>query len=136
MLKMKASVLLFTILVCGHCNAQLGWKESSVWDIYNIADRLILSVPVDSLSNCSHRNLDLDTMQNFMALATKFGDSVRPMWMGGFLLSYEYKGKMFEMQISSYGGFFFDQRLNHYYVVPKHVAERLLAYLNRKLTFQ
>lgn len=133
---MKGSVLLFTILFCSHCNGQQGWKETSVWEIYDIADRLIFSVPVDSLSNISHRKLDLDTMRNFLAFATKFGDSVRPIWMGGFLLSYGCEGKMFEIQISSYGAFFFDQRLDHYYVLPKQVSARLLAYLNRTLVVQ
>jgi hypothetical protein len=130
---MKHLQIILAVFSSIFCNAQSNWKITSDWKIYSVADRLIFKVPVDSLLNIKHRQLDNDSIQHYLAVATRMKDSVQPIWMGGFLLSYQYEGQAYEIQLSVYGGFFFDHRLNYYYEVPKSISIHLLTYINRKI---
>jgi len=128
--------ILFIILFFGELKsiAQVKWNETLNWKIYKIPDQIIFRVSIDSLNQLKNYQLNQDSVIRYLGAADILPDSLNPIWMGGWVATYEYKGQTRKMQISAYGGFFYDQTSRRYYQIPIDRKEEWMNYINHSLS--
>jgi len=124
-------MLILTTTLAG---AQVSWKETTDWKIYNPGRLNIFTVPIDSLVYLRSRNLPTDSVRQFLDSVKALPSSVRPAWMGGFLATYIFHGDLRKIEVSSYGGFFYDQRSKIYFQLPAEKKDEWFSYLNNCLS--
>jgi hypothetical protein len=105
------------------------WNQSSQWTIYNVRGAKFYKIGVDSLSAFNRQPLNDDSMRMFLAQASALPSDKAPMWMGAFVTSCTIDHKMRKIDISSYGGFLFDEAEKKYYTVADDVQKDWLNYL-------
>ena len=125
------SVLFITaILLQARAIAQSpSWQHSTNWTLYNLGGTKFYHVKVDSLANYPSRNLNDDSMRLFLSGATDLASDKPPVWMGAYVVTCLIDGQKKKIDISTYGGFFFDERTNKYYTVPQQFQKIWLDYL-------
>jgi len=131
-----SSFLIVISFVFGSCHGQPpDWKKSRNWRVYAISGQRVFSVSVDTLSNLQSKLLDKDSLQYFLAKVTPIPKERTPVWMGSYLSSYETaEGSLKKVEISTYGGFFFDEASGKYYMLPRALSDRWLDYISNSIT--
>ena len=86
--------------------------------------------PVDSLVFLRSRALAGDSVRQFLDSAEALPSGVRPAWMGGFLVTCVFHGEVRKIEVSSYGGFFYDQGSKTYFQLPGEKKDEWFTYLN------
>jgi hypothetical protein len=131
MSKIKFIFVIITLTTFHVSKGQVIWKETKDWKIYNVTSRLMIKIGLDSLSNLRSYPLNLDSVQAFLSSVNKIPKDSTPLaWMGGVLATCTYQGKMRKVQISSYGGWFFDQETKLYFEVPRDQAADWYSYIS------
>jgi hypothetical protein len=127
---------LILLLLGGALNtvAQIEWSKASHWKIYKIPESIIFKVRLDSLSQLNSRPLFQDSVVSYMGTSRLLPDSINPVWMGGWVATYEYSGQVHKIQISAYGGFFYDQSSGRYYEIPIGLRDEWMTYVNQLLS--
>ena len=131
---MKTILVLLLIFVALTSTAQMDWKKTSNWKIYKIPESIIFIVRIDSLNRLRSRPIRQDSLTNYLEMSTILADSINPVWMGGWVATYEYKGQVHKIQISAYGSFSYDQSSGKYYQIPVDLREEWMSYINQILS--
>jgi len=128
---MKLFLIILASLTFHISKSQVIWKETKDWKIYNVSSRAMNKIRLDSLSKIKYYRLNPDTVQTFLHSVNDIPKDSTPLaWMGGVLATYSYQGKTRKVQISSYGGWFFDQETKSYFEVPQDQAVEWYSYIS------
>jgi hypothetical protein len=131
---MKLFLAILTSITFLNSRSQVIWKETKDWKIYNVNSRSMIRIGLDSLSKLRSYRLNPDTVQAFLHSVIEIPKDTTPTaWMGGVLATCSYHGKIRKVQISSYGGWFFDQETKTYFEVPKDQATEWYSYVSNCL---
>ena len=131
---MKLLLVILASITFHISRSQVIWKETKDWKIYNINSRSMIKIGLDSLSKLKSYPLNPDSVQSFIGSANKIPKDSTPLaWMGGALATCTYQGKIRKVQISSYGGWLFDQETKSYFEVPKDQAAEWYSYVSNCL---
>ncbi|HET6256656.1 MAG TPA: hypothetical protein VFE32_21455 [Puia sp.] len=124
------------LLLCGTLNtlAQINWSKTSNWKIYKVPEPVIFKIPIDSLNQLYSRPLRQDSTMMYIGTSTILPDSIKPVWMGGWVATYELSGQMHKIQISAYGAFFYDQSSDRFYQIPIALKDDWMTYINQLLS--
>jgi hypothetical protein len=134
---MKPLFTLLTLgLLCQSCNSQIpDWSRTNHWKIYPIAGQGVFKITKDSLQRLRSSCLDGDTLRAFLASSRPIPADQTPVWMGSWLSTYESSdGKVNKVEISTYGGFFYDEASSKYYEVPRDVANAWRNFISDRIT--
>lgn len=131
---MRTFLVLITFLSTFNATAQMDWGKSSHWRIYKVPEPMIFKIPADSLAQVNGQPLQNDSVIIYIGTSTILPDSTRPVWMGGWLASYEFGGQIRKIEISSYGAFFYDQTSNRFYQIPIGLQDEWMTYIHQKLS--
>jgi hypothetical protein len=127
---MKQLILAFFVLTTTLAEAQVNWQETTDWKIYNPGRLNIFTTPLDSLVYLRSRALAGDSVRQFLDSVKALPSVIRPAWMGGFLVTYIFHGDVRKIEVSSYGGFFYDQRSKTYFQLPAGKKDEWFTYLD------
>lgn len=128
---MKLFLIVLTSMTFLNTRSQVIWKETKDWQIYNVNSRSMIKISLDSLGKLKSYRLNPDTVLSFFNSASKIPKDSTPLaWMGGVLATCTYQGKTRKVQISSYGGWFFDQETKSYFEIPKDQAVEWYSYVS------
>jgi hypothetical protein len=127
---MRQLILALLVLTTTLTEAQVNWKETSDWKIYNPGRLNIFTIPLDSLAYLRSRALAGDSVRQFLDSIKALPGTVRPAWMGGSLVSCLFHGEVRKIEVSSYGGFFYDQGSKTYFQLPAEKKDEWFTYLN------
>lgn len=105
------------------------WQKSAHWTLYNIRGAKFYKVPLDSLDQFEKKPLNDDSMRTFLSVAAALPPDKAPMWMGAYVVSCSIDGRTCKVDVSSYGGFFFDESTQKYYSIPENSQKNWLNYL-------
>jgi len=122
----------FTILmfVIFKANAQkIPWRNTQHWKLYNISTGNIFSYPVDTLKNFPYYPLNEDSILTFMSMITEIPSDDPPVWMGAHVATYEKDRVIYKLEISQYGGFFYDEKTQRYFQIPPQKRDDWHAYI-------
>jgi hypothetical protein len=128
---MKAFLIFPLIFAALNLVAQTEWSKSSNWKIYKVPGPAVFKIPIDSLRRTNSRPLQKDSLMSYLGTCTILPDSIHPLWMGGWVATYESSGKMHKIQISAYGGFFYDQSAARYYQIPVALKDDWMTYIKQ-----
>jgi hypothetical protein len=133
-LSMKTFLILLLLLTAVHSVAQTDWSKTSNWKIYRVPGPAVFKITIDSLNRLDSRPLQKDSLMSFLATCTILPDSINPLWMGGWVATYESTGKTHKLEISSYGAFFYDQSSGRFYQIPMALKDDWMTYINQVLS--
>ena len=129
---MKFIFSFITFLAIGTCFSQdINWKETKNWRLYDIHQSNAFDYKLDTLKNFESIALDQDTMQNFLSDVVKWPKDKTSLWMGLYVATCEFPNrKIRKIDISVYGGFFYDEMTRTYYQLPLATRNDWLEYLS------
>ena len=133
----RKSVFLIPLLAtfCSCHSQQPDWSKSKNWKVYAITGQKIFNLSSDTLQALSRKALDNDSLHYFLSKATIVPKERTPVWMGAYLSSYETEdGKERKVEISDYGGFFYDESSGLYYALPRSLSDEWLDYISNQIT--
>jgi hypothetical protein len=130
-MKLKAFFIILLLAVSHFYSfgQQTDWRKTTNWTLYNIQGRNGWQIPADSLFFFSHKSLNNDTMQRFLAHTSPIISADAPVWMGTHFASCTFNNKMHKLEISTYGGFFYDETDKKYYELSAALRNGWLEYL-------
>lgn len=129
---MKLFVLL--LLVCSKSWAQkMDWGKSTDWKLYDIHTTKAFAYSSDTLQNFKSIELSQDSMQTFLKELTETSKDDSPVWMGFYVVSCKLQdGILRKIDISVYGGFFYDEKSKTIFQLTKMLSNEWLDYLRGK----
>jgi hypothetical protein len=133
----KILIALFVLaFLCQSCRSQVtDWARTKHWKIYSIAGQRVFKISKDSLQNLPSSDLDGDSLRYFLSVTKTIPLDQTPVWMGSWLSSYEStNGRINKVEISTYGGFFYDEASSKYYEVPRELSAPWRIYINNRIT--
>ena len=126
-----AAVFLSVSFVCLNVHGQsTDWQKTSDWKLYSIHRGGSLQYPVDSLQHFKSVALNPDSMQFFLQKMSVWPKEKTALWMGAFIASYKSGNEMHKLDISTYGGFIFDESSKQYFELPERYRTAWLDFLN------
>jgi hypothetical protein len=106
------------------------WSTTKNWKIYAGEGQQVFTYPIDTLKFLPCMKLNSDTLQQFLTKAQTLALDRTPTWMGSYLASYELpNGQINKVEVSIYGGFFYDQSTARYYQLPRALINDWLNYI-------
>ncbi len=108
----------------------INWAESKNWKLYDVHDESAFNYTLDTLRKFRNRSLNKDSMQTFVSNVTIIPIERIPVWMGFYVATCEFKsGAIRKIEISVYGGFFYDEKEKKYYQLPLEISKDWLDYM-------
>jgi hypothetical protein len=105
------------------------WQHSTGWTIYNIRGAKFYKIPLDSIGNYRNMRLNDDSMRVFLSQSVEISRDSTPMWMGAYVTTCFIDHKKRKIDISSYGGFFFDEGSKKFFALSPNKQKGWLNYL-------
>jgi hypothetical protein len=133
-MKLTLIASLVSCSLLGSC--QVHWDHASDWKLYQYDGHRIFTIPIDSLKTYNSLSMDQDSMAIFVRSA-KYLDTKAPLvWMGGYVATCSIGGALRKVELSRYGGYFFDEKTSAYYQLPTEKIDAWLAFIqNSYLAF-
>jgi len=126
-------VCLFMLSRCAASAQEIDWNKTTHWTLYDLKEKKPFGIPIDSLRQLAAMPLPDDTMHFFLQFATAWPKEKSSIWMGEFLASYNAKECTRKIIISTYGGFFYDERDKRYYQLSEPVRKKWMDWLDEKM---
>jgi len=101
------------------------------WKLYDIASGNLFQYTIDTLKKFAYYDLDDDTMHEYLAEVSELPSNDPPRWMGAHIATYEINGATKKIEISLYGGFFYDESSKRHYQLPDNKIDDWLSYIRR-----
>ena len=129
---MKYLFLFISIFFLTKCFSQnIDWKIAKNWKLYDIRNGSAFNYSIDTLKHFKSIHLDLDTMHIFLSDVVEWPRNKSSLWMGLYVATCELPGKeVRKIEISVYGGFFYDDLTKTYYQLPLAVRNSWLDYFS------
>jgi hypothetical protein len=108
---------------------QVQWNQSSDWTIYQSQAHDLFKVPIDSLNSLDTLRLDKDTVESYLSSIELIHPKAAVAWMGGYIATCKIDGIRRKIELSNYGGFFYDEKTNAFYRVQKDKIDAWVDYL-------
>jgi hypothetical protein len=133
---MKLVLILLLCTINGDCFSQnLYWHKTENWKLYDVHDQKAFLYSLDTLRNFKSIGLDKDKMQMFLQNVTIIQKDNEPVWMGFYLATCKLQdGTTVKIDISMYGGFFYDEKSRTYYQLPSNLKDDWFNYLTEQGT--
>lgn len=126
---MKNFVWFFLILTCSATGQEIKWQTSDDWKLYGINNEIALRYSVDTLANFPFVEINRDSVLLFLKGAKSWVKGKTSMWMGAYYATCVIAGVVHKIDISVYGGFFYDEMDKHFYQVPLHLIDKWKEWL-------
>jgi hypothetical protein len=128
---MKSIIIACLLLSAFMASCQVHWDQASDWTLYSYQGHRLFKIPVDSLSLYDHQPMNQDSMATFVKSA-KILDTKAPLvWMGGYVATCNISGSLRKVELSIYGGYFYDEKTSQYYQLPPEKAEAWISFLQQ-----
>lgn len=119
---MKLHLLVVLLLVGLTSCGQIKWDASSDWTIYQ-TEGDPFKVSIDSLRSLDCLHLSMDTVKTYLEAVEHFNPKSWVSWMGGYIASCKIDGIVRKIELSNYGGFFYDEKTHTFYKVSEDQIE-------------
>lgn len=129
---MKYIVLFIYILFANKCFSQnINWKDAKNWRLYDLRSGSAFNYSLDTLKKFRSIDLDPDTMHIFLSEVIEWPKSKTSLWMGLYVATCELpEREIRKIEISVYGGFFYDDLTKTYFQLPSSDRDDWLDYFS------
>jgi hypothetical protein len=104
------------------------WRKATHWTIYNVQGKSIWKLPIDSLDQYAHQPLNNDSMTTYLTNVSAISPHGAA-WMGVYVTTCVLDNKKRKVDVSAYGGFFYDELLKRYFEIPVDLRRGWYDYL-------
>src|ERR1700681_881846 len=123
--------ILVLISIQNSLTQEIHWDKTKNWKLYDIHDDNAFQYSLDTLKHFKCLKLDDSTMHNYLKQAVTWPKEKKSLWMGLYVTTCEIEnGKTRKIDISVYGGFFFDEKEKTYYALPTAIKDDWLQYIH------
>lgn len=120
-------ILLLSCSLLGSC--QVRWDRASDWKLYEYQGHRIFKLPIDSLKLYRSMSMDQDLMAYYVHSATLLNTKASLVWMGGYIATCNMNGNLRKVELSRYGGYFYDEKTGEYYQLPSEKIDPWLSFI-------
>jgi len=129
---MKPVLVLISIFLWNLTVGQpMPFKMAKHWKLYDITSGNLFQYSIDTLKNFAYYDLDDDTMRGYISEVSALPSDDPPRWMGAHIATYELDGAIKKVEVSLYGGFFYDESSRKHYQLPDNKIDDWLSYIRR-----
>src|SRR5258708_18924536 len=128
-------IILFLLIGYIAKSQNIPFQQTKNWKIYLIKDRNKFNYSVDTLKNFKNHTLNSDSILFLFRSVSNLGQMSSPAWMGSHVITYELQNVVRKLDVSVYGGFFYDETTHAYYQVGEPNAKQWLEYLANCVTY-
>lgn len=121
----------FTLFFISAKAQKFEWFSTTNWRLYDLKGRSIFKYSDSSLKQVRYVLLNNDSIILLIRNASLIPSGKEPVWMGAYVASCEQKGKVIKIEISQYGGFFYNEADQKYYELPENLKKDWLEYLSQ-----
>jgi hypothetical protein len=108
------------------------FRAAKNWRLYDISDGNVFKYSIDTLSNFHYHTLDRDSVRRYMASLFTLPPESLPRWMGAYAATCELNGILRKIEISVYGGFFYDEITKRHFQLPEESIDPWQFYIRRR----
>jgi len=119
--------LLFSFVSC--IGQDIDWQKTSDWKMYKVNDDGGLGFSVDSLRRLPFVQIKGDSILNFIKQAEIWPKEKTSIWMGAYYVTCQLDGSIRKIDISVYGGFFYEELTHRYYQIPDYLRNGWMSWL-------
>jgi hypothetical protein len=124
------SILIISLVSCSLlASCQVHWSQASDWKLYEYQGHGIFKLPIDSLKLYSSTPMNQDSMAFFVRSATLLNTKAPLIWMGGYVATCSINGGYRKVELSRYGGYFYDEKTSAYYQLPSEKIDAWLSFI-------
>ena len=129
---MKNLIIIIIFLIYHSCLAQkVEWENTKNWTLYQTNGRKTARSNLDSLHHLKSILLDDSIIHNFLRKADIWPKDSVSVWMGIYTTTCKMADNTDHIiQISVYGGFFYDLMSRSYYSIAQDDKEKWLTYFH------
>ncbi|MEO9209534.1 MAG: hypothetical protein ABI208_00470 [Ginsengibacter sp.] len=129
---MKYISVIISFFFITNCFSQsINWKDAKNWKLYSVRDDSAFGYSIDTLKNFESIDLDYDVMQSFLSNVIEWPREKTSLWMGLYVVTCELPTKEIrKIEISVYGGFFYDEKTKTYFQLPEPIKNDWLDYFS------
>lgn len=110
----------------------INWQKTSNWKIYKIQDNRSFIYTLDTLQNFTSIRVNDKEMQLLVQGIADLNQKESPLWMGNYVLSFDYpNGVSHKIEVSTYGGFLYEDAAKKYYFVPENNRRQLQDFMSK-----
>jgi hypothetical protein len=112
-------------------NQNINWARSKSWILYDIHDDNAFSYSIDTLKNFRSINLADSIIQFYLKDLKLWSKKESPLWMGLYVVTCILEdGSIHKLDLSVYGGFFYDEITKSYFSISQTKMDQWLIYLH------
>lgn len=126
---MKSTLIASLLFSASFASCQVHWSQSSNWTLYQYDGNRVFTISVDSLKFLESSPMNEDSMAYFVKSAQFLNTTVPLAWMGGYIATCKVNGTVRKVEISRYGGYFYDEKTSAYYQLPMEKIDPWLAFV-------
>ena len=128
---MKSLLLVIFIFKITAAHSQVvEWNSCRDWKLYKISTGKALGFSADSLYKLAFIQIDGDSISQYLKQAELLPPDKNYIWMGSYSVSYIQNAKLYKVDISTHGGFFYDEASKKYYQLPLYIRKDWLDWLS------
>ena len=125
------SLIISVLSISNYFSQNINWKDAKNWKLYNIRNSSAFSYSLDTLKNFESIDLDYDVMQSFLSEVIEWPRDKSSLWMGLYVATCELPDKEIrKIDVSVYGGFFYDEHSKSYFQLPLPIRNDWLDYFS------
>src|SRR5262245_1109095 len=125
-------IVLLTVTCVTVHGQQTNWSTCSNWKIYDIKDKKAFVYSTDTLKHFKAKALDSASIAYFLSDVDLWPVEQTSLWMGYHVLSCTDDLKMpRKIEVSYYGGFFYDDKNKRYYQVQEFKKSEWLEFMDK-----
>ena len=108
------------------------FRSAKNWRLYDIPASNVFKYSTDTLRNFHSYTLDKDSMRRYMASLSVLPPESLPRWMGAYVATCELDGTVRKIEISVYGGFFYDETTKRHFQLPEKLIDPWQSYVQHR----
>jgi hypothetical protein len=128
---MKILIGSFLILSTTIASCQIRWDKATDWTIYRYQGHRLFKISLDSLTGYDSKSLNQDSVADYLDSVQIMASEGQITWMGGYIATCKLDGNIRKVELSNYGGFFFDEKTRKFYQISPDKSEAWTFYLQQ-----
>ena len=130
---MKPIFTIFSLLIYSLIKGQpLSIEKSIHWKIYDISGSNLFSYTVDTVKKFPNSPINEDSIHFYLSKLSIWPSDAPPLWMGVHIATYELNGSERKVDISLYGGFFYDEETKLHYQISEDKIDMWTAFIRQE----
>lgn len=106
--------------------------KSTHWKIYDISGNDLFTYSIDTIKKFPASPINEDSIHFYLSDLSIWPSNDPPLWMGAHIATFELNGSERKVEISLYGGFFYDEGTKLHYQVAENKIDSWTTFIRKE----